>query len=231
MPTFETPQPVNVEIDLYVGNVTITAEDRTDTVVTVTPTNPDNESDVEAAEQTRVELSHGTVTIKGLKLRKYVGWSSKSRSIDMAIALPTGSSVSAGGVGSMVNLRTAGRLGACEFKIGMGQIVVDQAGPVKLRTTGDIVLDRAHGDVNAVTSTGSIRIKDVREGAVDLKTAMGEIEVGVAEGTAAWLDAHTGFGNVRNQLNKSEPKPGESTVKVRARTSYGDIVIHRSSHS
>lgn len=284
MPTFETPKPVSVEIDLFVGNVTITAEDRADTVVTVNPTDPENESDVEAAEQTRVELSGDTVIVKVPKLRTYVVWENKSRSIEVSVALPTGSSVSgSASFGGMANLNATGRLGACEFKSGMGNIFLDQAGPVKLRTLGDIVvdevngdaelstgtgklrlgratgtvraknsngpcvigeaggaakvrssngdilIDRAGGDVDAATALGSIRIGEVREGAVELKTPAGEIEVGVPEGTAAWLDARTGIGTVRNQLDGAgEPGPGEPTVKVRARNSYGDIVIRRS---
>ena len=36
MPTFETPDPISVTIDI-VGDARITASDRTDTVVTVRP--------------------------------------------------------------------------------------------------------------------------------------------------------------------------------------------------
>jgi len=56
---------------------------------------------------------------------------------------------------------------------------------------------------------------------------MGELEVGVRRGTAAWLDAQTRFGQVRNRLEPTAaPGAQEETVEVRARTSYGDIVIH-----
>ena len=48
-------------------------------------------------------------------------------------------------------------------------------------------------------------------------------------GTAAWLDVHTQFGQIHNQLDASDgPGPSDQTVEVRARTSYGDIVIRRS---
>jgi hypothetical protein len=62
-----------------------------------------------------------------------------------------------------------------------------------------------------------------------LETAGGELEVGVREGTAAWLDVTTQYGSVRNSLGASDgPQPSDEIVKVRAHTSYGDIVIRRS---
>ena len=60
-------------------------------------------------------------------------------------------------------------------------------------------------------------------------TAMGDVEIGIADGTAAWLDVNTGFGHVRNQLeNATRPDEADKTVEVRGPTSYGDIIIHRS---
>lgn len=58
--------------------------------------------------------------------------------------------------------------------------------------------------------------------------AAGAIEVGIRESTAAWLDVHTVVGTVRNSLGSADG-PGDSaeTVEVRARTTVGDIVIHR----
>ena len=61
-----------------------------------------------------------------------------------------------------------------------------------------------------------------------METAAGNLEVGVREGTAAWLDVLTRFGAVRSSLDTTEaPSPSDSTVRIRARTSAGDIVISR----
>jgi hypothetical protein len=69
-------------------------------------------------------------------------------------------------------------------------------------------------------------------GSVELGTAYGELEVGVREGTAARLDVRSQFGNVRNLLTASDgPQPSDQRVEVRARTSFGDIVIRRSEPS
>jgi DUF4097 and DUF4098 domain-containing protein YvlB len=95
---------------------------------------------------------------------------------------------------------------------------------------GDISVDRALGAVIAKTANGAVRIGEVTRGAIEISTAYGELEVGIREGTAAMLDAHSHFGSVRNSLTATDgPQPSDQTVEVRARTSYGDIVIRRSS--
>jgi DUF4097 and DUF4098 domain-containing protein YvlB len=94
---------------------------------------------------------------------------------------------------------------------------------------GDIAIDRALGAVDAKTANGAVRIGEVVRGSVELGTAYGELEVGVREGTAALLDVRSQFGNVRNLLTASDgPQPSDQRVEVRARTSFGDIVIRRS---
>jgi Putative adhesin len=103
-------------------------------------------------------------------------------------------------------------------------------GDVRVRAAnGDISVGRAGAGVDAKTSNGNIRLGEVARGSVVLETAMGDLEVGVAEGTAAWLEVNTGFGHVHNLLGEAA-RPGESdeTVEVRGRTSYGDITIRRS---
>jgi len=97
-------------------------------------------------------------------------------------------------------------------------------------SNGDITVERAGGDVTATTANGAVRIGEVRRGQVSLKSAFGELEVGVAPGAAAYLDLNTRFGNVHNRLDVAgEPAAGEEKVEIRARTSFGDIVIRRPS--
>jgi hypothetical protein len=94
---------------------------------------------------------------------------------------------------------------------------------------GDISVGHADTDVTASTANGDVRIGEVMRGSATLKTGFGEIEVGIHDGTAARLDVHTQFGQIRNQMDTSDgPGPSDQTVEVRARTSYGDIVIRRS---
>ncbi|AQY20404.1 hypothetical protein T261_04125 [Streptomyces lydicus] len=93
---------------------------------------------------------------------------------------------------------------------------------------GDIDIARAEGSVAATTAHGTLRAADVARGTVQLETSYGAIEVGIREGTAAWLDVNAGSGQVRNTLTSSEaPEKAEDTVEVRARTRHGNIDILR----
>ena len=65
MPTFETPNPITVDVELGVGDIRIDASERTDTVVEVLPSDPDKPGDVTAAEQTRVDLAGDRLVIRG----------------------------------------------------------------------------------------------------------------------------------------------------------------------
>lgn len=93
---------------------------------------------------------------------------------------------------------------------------------------GDILIGLAGADVTASSANGDVRIGEVTTGTVSIKTSNGELEVGVPAGTAAYLDLHTSFGNLHNRLDATaEPGPGEQTVEIRARNSYGDIIVRR----
>jgi hypothetical protein len=102
-------------------------------------------------------------------------------------------------------------------------------GDVEVRVAnGKITVDRAHAAVTAKTANGDISLDEVASGVVVAQTARGKVDVGVRAGVAAWLDLHTGFGQVRNLLETTgRPEPSEETVEVRARTAFGDITIRR----
>ncbi|MDQ2741236.1 MAG: hypothetical protein M3Z66_02905, partial [Chloroflexota bacterium] len=91
MPTFDTPEPIAVDVELGVGEVRILASDRTDTRVEVRPSDPDKKSDVNAAEGTRVECTGSRLLIKAPKgWKQFTPWRG-GESIDVEIALPAGS--------------------------------------------------------------------------------------------------------------------------------------------
>ncbi|AQA10997.1 MULTISPECIES: DUF4097 family beta strand repeat-containing protein [Streptomyces] len=93
---------------------------------------------------------------------------------------------------------------------------------------GDIDIQRAEDSVTATTAHGTLRVAEVARGTVQLETSYGAIEVGIRQSTAAWLDVSSGSGQVRNTLTASDaPEETEETVKVRARTRFGNIDIRR----
>lgn len=103
-------------------------------------------------------------------------------------------------------------------------------GSLRIRSAnGDITVDRAEDSVEAKTANGSVRVLDAVRGTLTLETAMGDVEIGIREGSAAWLDVKTRFGRVINGMDAAAA-PGAATekVEVRANTSVGDITVHRS---
>ncbi|MFD6534040.1 DUF4097 domain-containing protein [Streptomyces sp. NPDC060184] len=96
---------------------------------------------------------------------------------------------------------------------------------------GDIEIHRAEDSVTATTAHGTLRVGEAVRGTLQLETNYGAIEIGIREGSAAWLDASSGSGQVRNTLTASEAPAdsdsADSTVKVRARTRHGNIDVRR----
>jgi len=102
-------------------------------------------------------------------------------------------------------------------------------GEIEARSAnGGIDVERAHRSVSAKTANGKVRVRSVEGGSVVLETSVGDIDIGVREGTTAWLDVATRHGNVRSSLDAAGgPGPSDSTVEVRARITVGDILVGR----
>ncbi|MER5479614.1 DUF4097 family beta strand repeat-containing protein [Streptomyces sp. NPDC002734] len=120
--------------------------------------------------------------------------------------------------------------GAAVLKNSHGTTTVEVAtGELRVSgANGDIDVRRAEDSVTATTAHGTLRIGEVVRGSTQLETSYGAIEVGVREGTAAWLDVTSTSGQVRNSLTSSDsPEDAAETVKIRARTRYGNIDVRR----
>ncbi len=93
---------------------------------------------------------------------------------------------------------------------------------------GSIAIDVAHASLVAKSSNGDVRLGEAVRGSVVLETHLGDIEVGIREGTAAWLDVRANAGKVHNSLEAADaPGPSTETVEVRGRTTAGNVVIRR----
>jgi DUF4097 and DUF4098 domain-containing protein YvlB len=180
MPTFDTPEPISVTLELGVADLRIVASDRADTVVEVEPSDPAKSSDVTAAEKTSVEYANGVLKIKAPKGWKRYSFRGGGESIDVRIELPTGSQLD-GEVG-LASLRCSGTLGACRYKTGAGDITLDQiAGAIELTTsTGAVSVDRIGGPATVKNGNGDTRIGEV----------LGDLQVKGANGTIAVEHAH-----------------------------------------
>jgi hypothetical protein len=279
MPTFQTPGPISVTVEVVLGDVKIIASDRTDTVVEVRPSNESKKDDVRAAQETVVDFAGGNLTVKEPKdWRLYTPFGGKA-SIDVVIEVPTGSQVR--GNASVCRFLCTGELGQCDLRASTGDLQVDKAGPLELRTSagnvtvdqgvsranirtgtgivrireidGPTIIKNSNGDtwvgaaasdlqinsangnitveqpavsVTAKTANGNIRVGNAVRGSLHLETSIGELEVGVREGSAAWLDVSTKHGTVQNLMETVErPDEAGDKVEVYARNSFGNIII------
>jgi DUF4097 and DUF4098 domain-containing protein YvlB len=121
--------------------------------------------------------------------------------------------------------------GTAVVKTSNGDITIGEVtSDVRLNTAyGDIEVDRALATILAKTAFGSVRIGEVVRGSVTLESGFGELELGIRNGTAAWLDVGSGHGIVRSDLDATtQPGASEETAEVRAHTGFGDVVIRRS---
>lgn len=93
---------------------------------------------------------------------------------------------------------------------------------------GSIAVDLARASIVAKSANGDLRLGEVGRDAVVLETRLGDLEVGIPEGTTAWLDVRAKAGRVYNALEQAEaPEPSAETVEVRAHTTAGNVVIRR----
>ena len=107
--------------------------------------------------------------------------------------------------------------------------VGDARGDLRISAAnGGITVDRAEASVVAKSSNGDVRLGEVVRGSVVLETRLGDLEIGIPEGTSAWLDARAAAGRVVNELEASgAPEPKAETVEVRARTTAGNVAVRR----
>lgn len=281
MPTFDTPRPIVLDVDLAWSDLRVVASERTDTVVTIVPLRPEKAGDVKAAAEAQIELVGDVLTVHTAKSWRMLAPFGNSGAVDVTIEVPEGSDLH--GSSGSGRLLTEGVLGAVSYRTGSGDVRIDEAERVTVRTpAGGVTIGRASGTVEVNTPAGSIRIRELAGEAViknpngttnigevtgtltvhgahadimiqnargrvtaksaygaivveridggeaQLETGYGTIEVGIGEATAAWLDVSSEHGSVRNMLTPSDaPGADESTVELRARSNWGDILIRR----
>ena len=94
--------------------------------------------------------------------------------------------------------------------------------------SGGLTISRLRGHASAQTASGDVTVAAAVQGAVSVQTSSGQVQIGIADGTAAQLDVRTHSGSVRNKLAHADgPAEGEETVAVQVRTASGDIVVQR----
>jgi len=146
---------------------------------------------------------------------------------EISVGAATGRADVSTGTGA---LRIGSVSGAATVKNSNGDTWIgDVGGDLRVASAnGSIVVDRAGSTVVAKTANGDVRLGEIVHGAVVAQTAVGQVDIGVLDGVAAWLDLNTRFGHVNNHLEATErPAAGQDSVEIRGRTSFGDITVRR----
>ncbi|MFI0405771.1 DUF4097 family beta strand repeat-containing protein [Actinomadura sp. 3N508] len=194
MPTFDTPEPIIADIDVFVGQVRIHATDRADTVVEVRPSDPANEACVQDAERTVVEFSGGRLRVGGPRPKGLGYLRSWRGSIDVTIELPTGSGVEAGvAAGGMAGFVATGALGRTVMHSSNGDVRLEETGALEVKSSvGEISVDRVTGSAEVTGSVAAIRLGSVA-GPGTVKNSTGLITIGEVTGD---LRLKTGTGDI-----------------------------------
>jgi len=210
MPSYPTPAPIDLALNMQVGSIEVVAGDRTDTVVTVSATNPAKAVDRRGAEETRVDFDGHRLTVTGPRPR--LSWIGPTESVDVLVEVPTGSRLTAEiAVGAV---RTRGRLGATRIKCSMGTADVDSTADLWLRAGhGSVTVGSVEGGAEITADHGQIRADTITGDAI-LKASHGSIQIGDSCGD---LDAKLSYGDLEIV---------RALASVTAKTAYGSIQLH-----
>jgi DUF4097 and DUF4098 domain-containing protein YvlB len=127
-----------------------------------------------------------------------------------------------------VELGRIGRDG--DVSAGSGDVALDSVGgALKVKTgSGDIVIKSGGDRVDAMAGSGDVVVNRVDRGELIVKTGSGDVVIGIASGTAAYLDIQTVTGSVHSSLDNAQaPMDGDSTVTVSVTSGTGDVVLQR----
>lgn len=103
-------------------------------------------------------------------------------------------------------------------------------GDVSVRTaSGDVVVGAAGAGMSIYTASGDQTIGSVAEGSVDLKSASGDVQIGIKQGSRLWIDARSMSGDTSSELEilGAETSSEGPLVELRATSMSGDIRVVR----
>lgn len=227
MHTFQTPQPVQLRVELWVGKIEVTASETDSTTVELIAVNGDaNSQDI--IDNTKVEQRGDEIVVLAPKVK---GGLFRSRGeVEARIVVPVLSSAKL--QSGSADIETHGQLGDVRAESGSGEVQIEHGDNVDTKTgSGDIAVERADGRLSSKSGSADVAIgtvggnADVVSGSGDvaLKEVGGVLKIKCGSGDVAVLragdgvDAMAGSGDVH--IGKV------SRGKVKAKTGSGDVVV------
>jgi DUF4097 and DUF4098 domain-containing protein YvlB len=240
---FHTPEPVEVEVHVPVGDIEVETVDGDESFVSVTG----NEKLVELDGRSLV------VSLKGKKpfgITISIGeFSFGTGGLHVTVHVPHSSSAAL--ITAAADMKLRGRFRSLEAKSASGDLSVTgeieadatiksvsgdvRVGPVggELRVntiSGDVLVASVGGSIESKTVSGDLRFDSVREGTLTAQSVSGDIDIGVAPGTNLDVDAGSVSGDLRSEVPLgSEARGGGDgpTLVVRGKTVSGDFRVFR----
>jgi DUF4097 and DUF4098 domain-containing protein YvlB len=121
--------------------------------------------------------------------------------------------------------------GDCKVNSASGDVIIREvAGELTVNSaSGDVLVREAAASVSVNTASGDTELGTVTAGKVNLKSASGDLKIGIREGSSLWVDARSRSGEVSSELPVSDlpPEGNGPTVELRANTMSGDITVSR----
>jgi len=95
--------------------------------------------------------------------------------------------------------------------------------------SGDVEIEDIHDSANVTTASGDVRFGVARRGTVKLRSASGDVSIGVPAGTGVWLDLTTMSGTTHSDLSTPDPSQQgrQADLTLQIRTMSGDIDLRR----
>jgi hypothetical protein len=230
---FPAAEPVEAEIRVASGSVTVLAEPTATVTVGISP-------DIAG---TRVELDGRRLTIDAPK--KSSLW--RSESFDVTVTVPQGSSCTADTASA--DVRCHGRLrdvtlvtasgdvaaghvtGTAEVRTASGGVWLDECGAARVTSaSGDVTIGAAGADVLVRTASGDATLRAVSRGRIEVNTASGDITVAVTPGTGVQFDLSTLSGQASSDLQPADPS-GAAELTLTCRSISGDVRVIRAAQA
>jgi DUF4097 and DUF4098 domain-containing protein YvlB len=248
--TFHTPLPLTLEVSIPSGDIDVDTVDGEETSLTI-------DGDERLLEHVEVRQDGNRVSVT-LRDKSKVDF---SFSLGSLVFGDNGLRVQARvphGAGAKVKTASAdteitGQLRALDVNGVSGDVRVhgDIAEEATVKTvSGDVELERVHGDLSVQTVSGDTRVRGIA-GSADAKSVSGDIrlesltagdarfssvsgdiEIGIAAGSLLDVDAGSTSGDLASEVPlATEPPSGEEvaapTVVLRGRTVSGDVRVFR----
>jgi hypothetical protein len=245
---FQTPQPVDLEVKIPVGDVEVETIDGDESFVTV-------EGSERLVEKTVVELRGRTLVVE-LQGKKSFGitiaigdFSFGNDHLKIRVRIPHASRAQLTGASADSHLK--GRFSELETKTASGDLVLDGevegnatiktvsgdvranriGGDLRVQSvSGDVRVDSVGGSVETKSVSGDIRLESVREGRVNVTSVSGDVEIGVAPGTNLDVDAGSVSGDLSSDVPLGNEPGGDADgprLVVRGKTVSGDFKVFR----